>query len=90
MSFVEGPDGIIVIDPLTSYECAEAAIGLYTKNRESKPVKGLIYTHSHGDHFGGAGKWHSQPIPQYPFGAYDRPMKATDWLLLVSVGTRLT
>lgn len=29
---------------------------LYHHNRPSKPIKGLVYTHSHGDHFGGAGE----------------------------------
>ncbi|MFF7589323.1 alkyl/aryl-sulfatase [Kitasatospora purpeofusca] len=54
MTLVEGERGVIVIDPLISTECAAAALGLYREHRGERPVTGLIYTHSHGDHFGGA------------------------------------
>ena len=54
MTLVEGDRGVIVIDPLISTECAAAALALYREHRGERPVTGLIYTHSHGDHFGGA------------------------------------
>jgi alkyl sulfatase BDS1-like metallo-beta-lactamase superfamily hydrolase len=54
VSFIEGDTGVIVIDPLTVSETAEAAIKLYRAHRGDRPVTGLIYTHSHADHFGGA------------------------------------
>ncbi|MFE3069266.1 alkyl/aryl-sulfatase [Streptomyces sp. NPDC059247] len=54
MTVVEGERGIVVIDPLISTETAEAALALYRAYRGARPVTGLIYTHSHGDHFGGA------------------------------------
>ncbi|MGW0660228.1 alkyl/aryl-sulfatase [Streptodolium elevatio] len=54
MTLVEGDTGVIVIDPLISAECAAAALALYREHRGDRPVTGLIYTHSHGDHFGGA------------------------------------
>ncbi|MEU3270507.1 alkyl sulfatase dimerization domain-containing protein [Saccharomonospora sp. NPDC006951] len=54
MTLVEGKRGVVVIDPLISVECAEAALALYREHRGDRPVTGLIYTHSHGDHFGGA------------------------------------
>ncbi|KAE8371600.1 beta-lactamase-like protein [Aspergillus bertholletiae] len=54
MTVVEGEKGVIVIDPLTSVECAAAALALYRGHRGDRPVTGLIYSHSHGDHFGGA------------------------------------
>ncbi|KAG0648832.1 alkyl aryl-sulfatase [Hyphodiscus hymeniophilus] len=54
ITFVEGQTGVIVIDPLISCECAAAAIELYHKHRGAHPVKAVIYTHSHVDHFGGA------------------------------------
>ena len=53
ITFIEGSSGIIVIDPLVSMECAQAALALYYKNRGDRPVKAVIYTHSHIDHFGG-------------------------------------
>jgi len=54
MHVVEGRDGIVVIDPLVSAETAAAALALYREHRGDRPVTGLIYTHSHVDHFGGA------------------------------------
>ncbi|MBB3178497.1 alkyl/aryl-sulfatase [Variovorax sp. Sphag1AA] len=54
VSFIEGDTGVIVIDPLTVSETAEAALKLYRAHRGDRPVTGLIYTHSHADHFGGA------------------------------------
>ncbi|WP_328472282.1 MBL fold metallo-hydrolase [Actinoplanes sp. NBC_00393] len=53
ITFVEGDRGIVVIDPLISRETAAAAIALYREHRGDRPVTGLIYTHSHVDHFGG-------------------------------------
>jgi len=54
MHVVEGREGIVVIDPLVSAETAAAALALYREHRGERPVTGLIYTHSHVDHFGGA------------------------------------
>jgi len=54
MHVVEGTEGIVVIDPLISAETAAAALALYREHRGERPVTGLIYTHSHIDHFGGA------------------------------------
>ncbi|MBF6352145.1 MBL fold metallo-hydrolase [Nocardia flavorosea] len=54
MTFVEGRDGVIVIDPLISAETAAAGLALYRAHRGDRPVTGMIYTHSHVDHFGGA------------------------------------
>jgi alkyl sulfatase BDS1-like metallo-beta-lactamase superfamily hydrolase len=54
MHVVEGEEGIVVIDPLVSAEAAAAALALYRTHRGERPVTGLVYTHSHVDHFGGA------------------------------------
>jgi alkyl sulfatase BDS1-like metallo-beta-lactamase superfamily hydrolase len=54
MTLVEGERGVLVIDPLISIETAAAALALYREHRGERPVTGLIYTHSHGDHFGGS------------------------------------
>ncbi|MFH8890381.1 alkyl/aryl-sulfatase [Streptomyces sp. NPDC017949] len=54
MTLVEGDTGVIVIDPLISAETAAAALALYREHRGNRPVTGMIYTHSHGDHFGGS------------------------------------
>jgi alkyl sulfatase BDS1-like metallo-beta-lactamase superfamily hydrolase len=54
MTVVEGERGVLVIDPLISSECAAAALGLYRRHRGERTVTGLLYTHTHVDHFGGA------------------------------------
>jgi alkyl sulfatase BDS1-like metallo-beta-lactamase superfamily hydrolase len=53
VTFVEGDVGVVVIDPLISTETAAAALALYREHRGDRPVTGVIYTHSHADHFGG-------------------------------------
>jgi alkyl sulfatase BDS1-like metallo-beta-lactamase superfamily hydrolase len=53
ITFVEGKTGVLVIDPLISTETAAAALALYRQHRGDRPVTGVIYTHSHIDHFGG-------------------------------------
>lgn len=53
MTVLEGERGILVIDPLLSVETAAAALALYRAHRGDRPVTGVVYTHSHVDHFGG-------------------------------------
>lgn len=53
ISFVEGATGVVVIDPLISVETAAAALALYRTHRGDRPVTGVVYSHSHIDHFGG-------------------------------------
>lgn len=58
MTIIEGKEGLIIIDPLISEETARAGLELYyqeVKQPETgkRPVKAVIYSHSHVDHFGG-------------------------------------
>jgi alkyl sulfatase BDS1-like metallo-beta-lactamase superfamily hydrolase len=53
MTVIRGATGWIVIDPLTSVETAKAAMGLVNATLGARPVSVVIYSHSHGDHFGG-------------------------------------
>ncbi|RVW08706.1 MBL fold metallo-hydrolase [Prescottella agglutinans] len=53
MTLVEGDTGVIVIDPLISAETAAAGLALYREHRGDRPVTGVIFSHSHIDHFGG-------------------------------------
>ncbi len=53
ITFVRGDTGWIVIDPLTMKETARAALDLVNEKLGVLPVKAVVYTHSHGDHFGG-------------------------------------
>jgi len=53
VTFISGVTGWIVIDPLTSEETARAALALVNEHLGERPVRAVIYTHSHTDHFGG-------------------------------------
>ncbi|WP_084396753.1 alkyl/aryl-sulfatase, partial [Henriciella aquimarina] len=54
MSVIEGETGWIIVDPLTVKETAAAALKLVNDTLGERPVTGVLYTHSHADHFGGA------------------------------------
>ena len=53
MTVIVGDTGIILVDPLTTMETARAALTLARRTLGDKPVRAVIYTHSHADHFGG-------------------------------------
>ena len=53
MTVVATNTGWIVIDPLTSEEVAHAAMELVNQHLGERPIKAIIFTHSHIDHFGG-------------------------------------
>jgi alkyl sulfatase BDS1-like metallo-beta-lactamase superfamily hydrolase len=53
MTIVEGDSGVIVIDPAVSAEVSAAGLALYRAHRGDRPVRAVIFTHSHIDHFGG-------------------------------------
>ncbi|MEC4728765.1 alkyl/aryl-sulfatase [Shewanella sp. D64] len=52
-SMIVGEDGVIIIDTLMGPTSANNALIDFRKH-STKPVKAIIYTHSHGDHTGGA------------------------------------
>lgn len=54
ITFIKGDTGWIVIDTLGSTETARAALDLVTEKLGSRPIKVVIFTHPHSDHFGGA------------------------------------
>jgi alkyl sulfatase BDS1-like metallo-beta-lactamase superfamily hydrolase len=53
MTIIEGDEGVTIVDPMISSETARVGLDLYFKQRGTKPVKAVIYTHSHVDHYGG-------------------------------------
>ncbi|MEQ8514117.1 MAG: MBL fold metallo-hydrolase, partial [Chromatocurvus sp.] len=53
MSIIAGETGWIVVDPLTVEETSRAALALVNDILGERPVTGVLFTHSHIDHFGG-------------------------------------
>ncbi len=53
ISFIKGDTGWIIFDPLTAKETARAALDFINEKLGKRPVVGVVYSHSHGDHFGG-------------------------------------
>jgi alkyl sulfatase BDS1-like metallo-beta-lactamase superfamily hydrolase len=53
ISFVKGDTGWIIFDPLTAKETAAAALKFINEQLGDRPVTAVVYSHSHGDHFGG-------------------------------------
>lgn len=54
VTFVETDNGWFVMDVSTSMECAKAALDLVEKNLGKRPIYAISYSHTHGDHYGGA------------------------------------
>ena len=54
ITLIEGKTGWIVVDALTSRESAAAAMAFAVQHLGKKLVTGLVLTHAHADHFGGA------------------------------------
>ncbi len=52
-SMIVGTDGVIIVDTLRGPTSASNAFNAL-RQYSDKPVKAIIYTHSHGDHTGGA------------------------------------
>jgi len=53
ITFVEGETGWIIFDVLTARETAAAALAYINKELGERPVTGVVFSHSHADHFGG-------------------------------------
>ncbi len=53
LTIVEGQDGLVVIDCMNGVESAQQGMALFREHVSDKPVAGVIYTHTHIDHYGG-------------------------------------
>jgi alkyl sulfatase BDS1-like metallo-beta-lactamase superfamily hydrolase len=53
ISFIKGDTGWIIFDPLTAAETARAALQLINEKLGKRPVVGVVYSHTHVDHWAG-------------------------------------
>ena len=53
MTLIKGESGWIVVDPLTTLETSRAAMAFVEQQLGPINISGMIFTHSHIDHFGG-------------------------------------
>lgn len=54
MTIIAGKKGWIIVDPLTTPAPAKTGLALANKVLGKRPVSAVLFTHSHGDHYGGA------------------------------------
>ena len=72
---LEGEDGVIIVDVMETLESAQEVAAEFRKITD-KPVKAIIYTHSHPDHIGGAPAFFAegqQQPPVYAHASTSRP-----------------
>jgi alkyl sulfatase BDS1-like metallo-beta-lactamase superfamily hydrolase len=53
MTIIKGETGWILFDVLTCKETARAAIELVNQHLGARPIRAVVYSHTHIDHFGG-------------------------------------
>jgi alkyl sulfatase BDS1-like metallo-beta-lactamase superfamily hydrolase len=53
VTFVQGDTGWIVFDVSSAFESAKAAYELVSQHLGQRPIVAVVYSHSHGDHYGG-------------------------------------
>jgi alkyl sulfatase BDS1-like metallo-beta-lactamase superfamily hydrolase len=62
-SMIVGTDGVIIVDTLAGPSAASTAFAAL-REFSDKPVAAIIYTHSHGDHTGGASAFAGSDNPE--------------------------
>ncbi|WP_299974659.1 alkyl sulfatase dimerization domain-containing protein [uncultured Pseudoteredinibacter sp.] len=89
--FIEGDDGIIVIDSGWSAAAAQRVLEDY-RQISQKPIVALIYTHGHGDHLGGAKIFVNEqadtPVDIYAAGSWQAQQKHFNTALSAHVTMR--
>jgi alkyl sulfatase BDS1-like metallo-beta-lactamase superfamily hydrolase len=74
---VEGTDGVIIVDTTITEEHGREVLAEFRKVT-SKPVKALIYTHSHPDHTSGASVFAEGAAPDLPIYAQEGVARTID------------
>lgn len=84
-----GDDGVIVVDTMETVEAAREVFAAFREVTD-KPVKALIYTHSHPDHIGGARVFAEgrEDIPVYAHRDVIRNMERTSIELQTAITQR--
>jgi len=76
VSMIVGDDGVVIIDSGLDVSGATRIAEQFSKLTD-KPVKAIIFTHSHGDHTGGASAFFGEERPQIwvrsNFGSESKP-----------------
>jgi alkyl sulfatase BDS1-like metallo-beta-lactamase superfamily hydrolase len=88
--FLEGPDGVVVVDTMETLDAAAGVLAAYRKVSDL-PIRALVYTHSHPDHIGGAGVFAADagaPIPVYAHADLTRQMQQTSLELQAAITRR--
>ncbi|WDQ17808.1 alkyl/aryl-sulfatase [Rhodopirellula sp. P2] len=79
VTMIVGDDGVVIIDTGVSLEDADRIVTEFRKLSD-KPIKGIVFTHSHGDHTGGAAAFFGDERPQIwahkNFGSEAQPLVA--------------
>jgi len=78
-TMIIGDEGLIIVDAMMSIEAAKIALEDFKKIK-NLPVKAIIYTHSHGDHRGGASVFadkymhdiYARKVPSTSLRGYDK------------------
>jgi alkyl sulfatase BDS1-like metallo-beta-lactamase superfamily hydrolase len=83
VTMIEGETGVVVVDTGNGIEAAESILAVF-RCKTTKPVQAIVYTHSHGDHIGGASVFAGQDRPRIyarePFGRQPDPEALRDVL----------
>jgi len=84
-----GDDGIVIVDTMEDEATAQAVLAEFRKITD-KPVKALVYTHSHPDHIGGARVFTggSDAVPVYAQREVIRNMDRTTFELQEAITRR--
>lgn len=64
MAMIEGPEGLVIIDTLSSEEAANRVLTAF-RNISDRPVAAVILTHLHRDHSGGLPAVAAHNVPVY-------------------------
>ncbi len=90
-SMIVGDDGVVIIDVGMSPDHAADIVAAFQEISQL-PIKGIIYTHGHGDHTGGASAFIGDEAPEIwameNFGVEDSPLIAAGLTIQRQRGSR--